>query len=127
MSEIVYGLNAVREALSNSARPPLELLVVSGRLNQRQQDLLELARQAQLKITFKGRSDLDRLASCASHQGVVLRQPPFQYATLTALLDIWRQSPRPAFFLLLDGITDPHNFGAILRTAEVAGCQGVIA
>lgn len=126
MSEIVYGLNAVREALSNSARPALELLVVSGRLNRRQQDLLELARQAQLKVTFKGRSDLDHLASGASHQGVVLRQPPFQYATLAALFDVWRKSSRPAFFLLLDGITDPHNFGAILRTAEVAGCQGVI-
>ena len=126
MSEIVYGLNAVHEALSNRVRSALELLVVSGRLNRRQQALVELAQQAQLKVTFQERSALDRLTSGASHQGVILRQPPFQYATLAALLDLGRQSERPAFLLMLDGITDPHNFGAILRTAEVAGCQGVI-
>jgi 23S rRNA (guanosine2251-2'-O)-methyltransferase len=126
MSEIIYGLNAVREALSGRVRPALELLVVSGHLNRRQQDLVELARQAQLKVTFQDRSALDRLTSGASHQGVLLRQPPFQYATLADLFALWHQSERAAFFLLLDGITDPHNFGAILRSAEVAGCQGVI-
>jgi 23S rRNA (guanosine2251-2'-O)-methyltransferase len=56
----------------------------------------------------------------------VLSIEPFAYSELDDLLALWRNSARPAFFLLLDGITDPHNFGAILRNADAAGCFGVI-
>ena len=60
------------------------------------------------------------------HQGVVLRIESFTYFDLTTLLARCKASSTPAFFLALDGVTDPHNFGALLRSAEGAGCHGVI-
>lgn len=126
MADFLYGVNPVREALGGSGRKPRELLLVKGERSARLEELSALAQQQQLKTVFRDRRDLDRLAGHSHHQGVLLRLEPFKYADLSELLSGWHDSGRSAFFLLLDGITDPHNFGAILRSAEVAGCHGVI-
>ena len=126
MADFLFGVNPVREALSGSERKPLELLLVAGGRSARLDALQQLAQQQQLKIAFRERRELDRLAGHNHHQGVLLRLEPFKYSELGELLARWRDSGHSAFFLLLDGITDPHNFGAILRSAEVAGCHGVI-
>jgi 23S rRNA (guanosine2251-2'-O)-methyltransferase len=76
-------------------------------------------------VKRRQRQDLDRLVGHSHHQGVVLRVEPFAYAEPDELLERWRSSGEKAFFLLLDGITDPHNLGAILRSADAAGCHGV--
>jgi len=126
MADYVYGINPVREALLGTSRQPLELLVVNGTHNERLSGLLEQAEELRLKTSFLQRGELDRLAGNSRHQGIVLRLSPFKYTDFSTLLQSWRASQRSAFFLLLDGITDPHNFGAILRSAETAGCHGVI-
>ena len=126
MADFLYGINPVREALAGSGRKPLELLLVKGERSARLEDLHGLAQQLPVKTVFRERRELDRLAGHNHHQGVLLRLEPFKYAELGELLSIWQKSGRSAFFLLLDGITDPHNYGAILRSAEVAGCHGVI-
>ncbi len=126
MADFLYGVNPVREALAGAGRKPLELLLVKGERSARLEELHELAARQQLKTVFRERRELDRLAGHSHHQGVLLRLEPFNYTDLSALLAGWQNSGRSAFFLLLDGITDPHNFGAILRSAEVAGCHGVI-
>jgi 23S rRNA (guanosine2251-2'-O)-methyltransferase len=126
MADFLYGVNPVREALSGSGRKPLELLLVKGERSARLEELIELAQKQQLKTVFRERRELDRLAGQTHHQGVLLRLEPFNYTDISELLSVWQNSGRSAFFLLLDGITDPHNFGAILRSAEVAGCHGVI-
>lgn len=126
MADFLYGVNPVREALVGTGRKPLELLLVKGERSARLEELIELARGQQLKTVFRERRELDRLAGQGHHQGVLLRLEPFNYTDLSELLAVWKNSGRSAFFLLLDGITDPHNFGAILRSAEVAGCHGVI-
>ncbi|WP_303720672.1 23S rRNA (guanosine(2251)-2'-O)-methyltransferase RlmB [Malonomonas rubra] len=126
MADFLYGVNPVREALSGSGRRPQELLLVKGERSARLEDLHELANTRQVKTVFRERRELDRLAGHNHHQGVLLSLEPFKYCDLSELLDSWRGTDRNAFFLLLDGITDPHNFGAILRSAEVAGCHGVI-
>ena len=126
MADFLYGVNPVREALSGSGRSPLELLLVKGERSARLEELHELAGKQQLKTVFRERRELDRLAGHSHHQGVLLRLEPFNYTDLSTLLAAWQKSGRSAFFLLLDGITDPHNFGAILRSAEVVGCLGVI-
>lgn len=126
MADYLYGVNPAREALEGQGRQPLELLIANGERSVRLEELSELAKKQQLKVTFRDRRDLDRLAGHSNHQGVLLRLEPFTYADLGELLAAWRNSGRPAFFLLLDSITDPHNLGAILRSAEVVGCHGVI-
>jgi 23S rRNA (guanosine2251-2'-O)-methyltransferase len=126
MDDFLYGINTVFEALSGTGRKPLELFLSRDVRSPRIDELQALAKQQVVPIRARERRDLDRLAGHGHHQGVLLRIEPFAYTDLDDLLQIWRASNRPAFFLLLDSITDPHNFGAILRSAEVAGCQGVI-
>lgn len=126
MADYLYGINPIHEAFQGEGRKPLELLVSSGERNERLDDLVSQAKQRQLQIKYLSRPELEQLAGHAHHQGVLLKLTPFNYTDFTALLQGWRKSGQAAFFLLLDGITDPHNFGAILRSAEVAGCQGVI-
>jgi len=124
-SDYLYGVHPVREGLSGR-RQPLELFVVEGPINDRLQKLLKLAEERGVPVRRRQKQDLDRLAGHPRHQGVVLSIEPFAYADLDDLLAEWRNSARPAFFLLLDGITDPHNFGAVLRNAAAAGCHGVV-
>jgi 23S rRNA (guanosine2251-2'-O)-methyltransferase len=126
MADYLYGINPIHEAFQGEGRKPLELLVISGERNDRLDELVAQAKQRQLQIKYLSRSELEQLAGHAHHQGALLKLTPFNYTDLTALLQNWRKSGQVAFFLLLDGITDPHNFGAILRSAEVAGCRGVI-
>ena len=123
--DALYGFHPVREGL-RGRRQPLELFVVDGAVNERLQKLLDLAGERGVPVRRRQKQDLDRLAGHPHHQGVVLSIEPFAYADLDDLLAEWRNSARPAFFLLLDGITDPHNFGAILRNADAAGCHGVV-
>jgi len=125
MTDVLYGVHPVREGLSGR-RQPLELFVVEGPVNDRLHKLLKLAEERGVPVRRRRKADLDRLAGQPHHQGVVLSIEPFSYADLDDLISLWRNSGRPAFFLLLDGITDPHNFGAILRNADAAGCFGVI-
>jgi len=124
-SDFLYGVHPVREGLQGR-RKPHELFVVEGPLNERLHKLLKLAEEHGVPVHRRRKADLDRLAGQPYHQGVVLSIEPFAYADLDDLLSSWRNSGRSAFFLLLDGVTDPHNFGAILRNADAAGCLGVI-
>jgi len=124
-ADLVYGINPVREALRGQRRRPLELLVERGARSPRLEELLREAAVAGVPVQRRERQDLDRLAGCGHHQGALLRVEPFAFADAEDLLGRWRNSGERAFFLLLDGITDPHNLGAILRSADAAGCHGV--
>ena len=126
MADYLYGINPINEALQGDGRKPLELLVAGSERNERLNNLVLEAKKQQLQLNYVSRRELDRLAGHSHHQGALLRLTAFAYADFTALLQRWQASGENAFFLILDGITDPHNFGAILRSAEVAGCQAVI-
>lgn len=126
MAELIYGINPVREALQGRRRRPLELFVSKDGASSRIEELSQLAEKTGVPIRRRRRQDLDSLAGHPHHQGAVLRVEPFAYIDLDQLLASWRQSGRKAFFLVLDGITDPHNLGAIVRSADAAGCQGII-
>lgn len=126
MSDYIYGINPVREGLKNKRRKPLELLLLRDLRSRRIDDLREEAAAAGVSVRTCEKNQLERLAGNPHHQGAVLKVASFNYADLGELIDRWRASERPAFFLILDGITDPHNFGALLRNADGAGCHGVI-
>lgn len=125
MSELIYGIHAVRESLLGRQRKPQELFLLKGP-GGRLEEVAQAAATAGIPVRMRERPELDRLAGTPHHQGAVLRVEPFAYQDIDDLLAHWRNSGRRAFFLLLDGITDPHNLGAILRSAEAAGCHGVV-
>ncbi|MDY0269382.1 23S rRNA (guanosine(2251)-2'-O)-methyltransferase RlmB [Trichloromonas sp.] len=126
MNDVVYGVNPVREALAGERRKPLELFVARDARSPRIDEVLAEAGRRQVPVRRRERKDLDRMAGHGHHQGLVLSIEPFAYVELEDLLNRWRDSGEKAFFLVLDGLTDPHNFGAVLRSAEAAGCHGVI-
>lgn len=126
MADYLYGINPVVEAIAGSGRQPLELLLVENSHHQRLEHLRLKAKEQQIPVRLVKRQELDRLIGHERHQGVLLRLEPFAYLTLPELLGRWKDSGKNAFFLILDGITDPHNFGALVRSAEGAGCHGVI-
>jgi 23S rRNA (guanosine2251-2'-O)-methyltransferase len=126
MSELLYGINPVSEGMQGERRKPLELLLQSDHRSQRLTEVQALAERKGIPVRLKHRAELDRLIGHSHHQGALLRIEPYLYAEMEELIGRWRNSGQSAFFLLLDGITDPHNFGAMLRSAEVAGCHGVI-
>ncbi|OEU57053.1 MAG: 23S rRNA (guanosine(2251)-2'-O)-methyltransferase RlmB [Desulfuromonadales bacterium C00003096] len=126
MADLIYGINAVSEGLRSSRRRPLALVLQRDSQSAR---LVQLQREAEsvgVTVNRRDRRELDRLVGHGHHQGAVLEIEPFAYLSLDDLLGRWRASEEPAFFLILDGITDPHNLGAILRSADGAGCHGVI-
>lgn len=125
MTDFIYGIHPVREGL-RGRRQPLELFVDEKGSGQRHDELLVAARERGVPVRQRRKQDLDRMAGQPHHQGAVLSIEPFPYTELEDLLAAWRDSGQVGFFVLLDGITDPHNLGAILRNADAAGCQGVI-
>lgn len=125
--EAVFGVHAVR-ALLERGEIPRELWIQEGAAGARLAELVESARQGGARIQARPRDDLERLAQGAAHQGIVAFTTPLAFeaeATLWWRLDACDQAA-PPLLLVLDGITDVHNFGACLRSADAAGVHGVI-
>ncbi|HEY6837098.1 MAG TPA: 23S rRNA (guanosine(2251)-2'-O)-methyltransferase RlmB [Geobacteraceae bacterium] len=123
--DILYGINPVREAL-RGGREAFELFVAGDESERRLAKLLELAAEHGVPVRRRDKRDLARLSGTDHHQGVVLRVAPFAYAELEDVIDRWRASGEPGLVLLLDSIQDPHNLGALIRTAACAGAHGVV-
>jgi 23S rRNA (guanosine2251-2'-O)-methyltransferase len=129
--EIVVGRNAVVEAL-RSGMPALSLRVATGlERDERVTEIRTLAEHAGVTVAEVGRGQLDRLAgggpqASAVHQGVVLQVPPFAYLHPDDLLRRALEAPEPPLLVALDGVTDPHNLGAIARSAAAFGAQGLL-
>lgn len=123
--DILYGINPVREALRGN-RKAFELFVQTGGTDQRIAKLATLAEEKGIAVRRRERADLERLAGNPHHQGVVLKVAPFVYAELEDFLANHQESEGGLFLLVLDGIQDPQNLGALIRSAACAGVQGVI-
>ena len=124
--ETLYGLHSVQALLKSAPHRVNEVIVLQGRQDQRLKKILHAAERAEVKVRQASRKELDKLAD-GNHQGVVaftfpgeLHDEKFLYGLVEGL----QQTP---FLLVLDGVTDPHNLGACLRTAEAAGVHAVIA
>lgn len=126
MSTLLYGINPVREALQRRRRQPLELLLRGGSTNPRLVELNDLACREGVPVRELPREELDRLAG-DHHQGVALRVAPLPKVEFEDLLAEACRAAEPPLWLVLDGITDPHNLGAILRNADAVGCHAVLA
>ncbi|MGQ9425553.1 23S rRNA (guanosine(2251)-2'-O)-methyltransferase RlmB [Gilvimarinus sp. F26214L] len=124
--EWVYGIHAVQTLLKNASSRIQQLYLLKGRRDQRMTKLMALAEKQGVSYRLLSREKLDELAD-GNHQGVVAECSPGEVhdeAFLNRLLD---GLDEPPFLLILDGVTDPHNLGACLRTAEAAGVHAVMA
>lgn len=121
--EILYGLHAVREALKAGSRPLQRLLVI--RTDKQFSDLVQLARALHVPIHVQPIASLDRLVPGGRHQGVVAFATAKAYETEESILARAAERNEPPLLVILDGVEDPHNLGAVLRTAEGAGVHGV--
>jgi 23S rRNA (guanosine2251-2'-O)-methyltransferase len=125
-NDLLIGIHAVEAALQYDASHIVELYIESGAHNARVKELSDRARELGIKPHARDRAALDRMTGGARHQGVVARYDapvPLAESELPRLVD---EAGNGALFLVLDGVTDPHNLGACLRSAEAAGVTAVV-
>ena len=123
MEHMLCGRNPIREAL-RAGRTVEKLLAANGDLSGSAREIIQMAREAGAVVQMVDRSRLD--AIYPSHQGLIAYVSPIEYSTVEKMLAIAQERGEEPFLILLDGITDPHNLGAIIRTAECVGAHGVI-
>ena len=128
-SEVVYGLHAIAAVLKNRRQAILELYVLQGRHDRRLQDLIRKAKG--LALINKSRIELNKIAGSEQHQGIVALMESGVSNTSNMLPEaeisnFLKNLSRPALVLIIDGVTDPQNFGACLRSADAAGVDLVV-
>lgn len=123
---LVYGLHAVREALARTPERVLGLWVLDRRHDSKMEALVALAREQGITCQPARRETLDGMSGEGVHQGVVARLAPVEALDEDDLEGLLDELAVPPLLLVLDGVQDPHNLGACLRTADAAGAHAVI-
>ena len=121
----IEGRNAVLEAF-RSGKTIDKLFVLDGCQDGPVRTITREARKYNTIVQYVSRERLDQLSETKKHQGVIAFAAAYEYATVDEILEKAREKGEPPFLFLLDGIEDPHNLGAIIRTANLAGAHGVI-
>jgi len=116
---ILSGVNPILESLK-AGHPLDRILIAKGAGGPRMQQIIDLARRASVPVRFEERAGLDRMAGTPAHQGVVAVGASKRYAELEDV------APAAQLLVVLDGVEDPHNLGAVIRTAHAAGAGAVI-
>ncbi|QBY41863.1 23S rRNA (guanosine(2251)-2'-O)-methyltransferase RlmB [Arsenophonus nasoniae] len=125
MSEIIYGIHAVRALLERDPLRLKQVYILKGREDKRLLPIIHQLEKLGIIIQLANRQWMDRQTENAVHQGIIAEVKPGRQYQESDLDIIISQVPSP-FLLILDGITDPHNLGACLRSAEAAGIDAVI-
>ena len=123
--EFIIGRHPVKETLISN-RQINKLFVQDGISGRAIDDIISLAKKNKIVVSFVPKTKLDTLSDHQNHQGVVLSTSPMAYATIDELFEIAESRDERPFFVMLDGIEDPHNLGSIMRTADVTGVHGII-
>lgn len=123
--QFVYGRNPVLELLKSEANID-RLFVLHGETSGSIRKIVGMAKDRGIEIKQSDKKKLDELSQMGNHQGVAALINGFRYADLSEVLEKWQAEGKKGFVLLLDGIEDPHNLGAILRTAECSGADLVV-
>lgn len=121
----IEGRNAVIEAF-RSGKPMDKVLIQDGLQDGPIQTIKREAKKHDTMIKFVDKERLDQLSETGRHQGVIAYAAAYEYANVEDILDAAKAKGEPPFIFLLDNIEDPHNLGAIIRTANLAGAHGVI-
>jgi 23S rRNA (guanosine2251-2'-O)-methyltransferase len=125
--DIIYGIHAVQAAISHAPENILILLVQSERRDQRLAQLINAAESANIRIKYCSQAELNRRFSDINHQGAVAECKNLKSYQENDLEKIIHAATGTPLFLVLDGVQDPHNLGACLRTANAAGVNAIIA
>lgn len=121
----IEGRNAVLEAF-RSGKPIDKLFVLDGCKDGPIQSITREAKKHDTIINYVAKERLDQMSETGKHQGVIAYAAAYEYAEVEDILKAAEEKGEPPFIFLLDGIEDPHNLGAIIRTANLAGAHGVI-
>lgn len=125
MSEQIEGRNAVLEAF-RSGKCVDKLFILDGCQDGPVRTIAREARKKDTIINYVSKERLDQLSETHAHQGVIAQVAAYEYSTVEDILAKAEEKGEPPFLILLDNVEDPHNFGAIIRTANLAGAHGVI-
>lgn len=126
-TELIFGLHSVQAILKTAPQRILTLHLLQGRNDQKLQKILQQAQANQISVNSTSRQKLDEMVQDENHQGVVAVCNPGEIQDEIFLFKLLENLTEPAFLLILDGVTDPHNLGACMRTAEAAGVHAVVA
>jgi 23S rRNA (guanosine2251-2'-O)-methyltransferase len=125
VSQTIYGINTLRAALEEEPERIHKFYVIEGSRNRRLEGLVNLARTAGVPLVFQPREALDRLAGADSHQGAVATVTAAHFTGFDELIER-ALKPDNSILVALDHVQDPHNLGAVIRSAEATGASGVI-
>ena len=123
INNILTGRNPIREALK-SGRDIEKLMVAKGDLSGTAREIVAMAHEAHVPVQMVERIRLDEIAK--NHQGMIAFASAYQYADVDDMLEVAAERGEDPFLIILDGVTDPHNLGAVIRTAAAVGAHGVI-
>lgn len=121
----IYGRNPIKEAYL-SGKTVDKLFLQKGLDSPVLSGVIKLAKEARTVISYADKALLDKLSAGGNHQGMVAAVTDFEYCELSDIVAAARDKGEHLFIILLDGITDPHNLGAIIRSAECFGAHGVV-
>lgn len=123
---IIYGINTVKEALL-STKTYVEELILSAELNKNSLSaIIEIAQKHNVPFKYSSKNNISKLTGSKNHQGIAAKIPDFKYTDISILLKKAKIKEKNILFLILDHIQDPQNLGAIIRSANVLGVDGVI-
>ncbi|MBO5395228.1 MAG: 23S rRNA (guanosine(2251)-2'-O)-methyltransferase RlmB [Clostridia bacterium] len=120
----IEGKNAVKQALESGAT--INKITIDKNYQSRKDDIINLAFKSKIRVEFLPKSVLDSRSKTGHHQGYIAEAVDFEYSTIEDILNVSKEKSTMPFIVLLDGIEDPHNFGAIIRSCECAGVDGII-
>ena len=123
--ELIFGVNPVKESL-RGRRGAFNLYLQTNATDHRVENIVKLAEERGVAVHRREKIDLTKMCASSHHQGIALEVEPFRYADLDDLLGSVADSGKPGFLVVLDGIQDPHNMGALIRSAACAGVDGVV-
>lgn len=121
----IEGKNAIFEAF-NAGRGIKKLFVLNGIKDDKVNGLINDVKRTGTIVKFMDRDELDKMAETKSHQGIIAEVEDYKYVEVSDILEYARTKGEDPFIILLDEIEDPHNFGAIIRSAECVGAHGII-
>lgn len=125
MEDVIYGRNPILEAI-NAGHEINKLLVLEGSKDKNLQKVINAARDKKILIQFVERKLMDKISEGENHQGVIAYVSPYHYYELEELIQLAKEKNEEPLLIICDEITDPHNLGSIIRTANAVGAHGVI-